>query len=211
MANKDNKLFCDLETIPSATMPKIEDIKVPATYKNVDSIAKYQCDNQVEVYKKQALDSMQGRIICIGYAYNGIVSVISLEDEKETLELFYYRVKEIFDDIMETPHFVGWNVSGFDLIWLYRKSIQYNLPELRALIPKDNKNLYTDLMLKWAGGYKDFVSQSKVAKFLGIPHDDSFSGSDVYDAWQAGDIDKIKNHCDDDIRCCIKLYERMVG
>jgi predicted PolB exonuclease-like 3'-5' exonuclease len=206
---RDNKLFIDIETIPSDTMPKIEDIKVPGNYSKPDTIAKYQFDNQESLYKKQALDSMQGRIICIGYAYSGIANTIAME-EGETLQLFYFHVKEIFDDIMETPHFVGWNIGTFDLPWLWRKAIQYNLPELRALIPHNNRNLYTDLMKVWACDFKDYVSLDNCASFLGIEHPGG-KGSDVYDWWKEGNIDAIRAHCEEDVRTTMKIYERICG
>jgi predicted PolB exonuclease-like 3'-5' exonuclease len=190
-------------------MPKLEDIKAPANYSKPDAILKYQTENQESIYKKQALDSMQGRIVCIGYAYNGEVSTISM-DEGDTLELFYFRVKEIFDEIMETPHFIGWNISTFDLPWLWRKAIQYNMPELRHYIPKDNRNLYTDLMKVWACDFKDYVSLDNCAKFLGIEHPGG-KGSDVYEWWKEGNIDAIKEHCRQDIMTTTKIYERVMG
>jgi predicted PolB exonuclease-like 3'-5' exonuclease len=208
----DNKIFIDIETIPSETMPKLEDIKAPANYKDEAKIKAYREENQLEIYKKQALDSMQGRIICIGVGHENNIQTITADndDEAAIVIAFSNLIWSIFLQIRETPHFVGWNIGSFDLPWLWRKAVQYNLPELRRLIPKDNRNLYTDLMKVWASDYKDYVSLSNCAKFLGIEHGTD-SGADVYDYWKAGEIDKIFEHCRQDIKTTMEVYGRIYG
>ena len=67
----DNKIFIDIETIPSETMPSLDDLQAPANYKDEAKIKAWKEANQVEAWKKQALNSMQGRIICIGWSWNG--------------------------------------------------------------------------------------------------------------------------------------------
>jgi 3'-5' exonuclease len=206
-----NIVIIDIETIPSETMPDILEIKAPANYKDPAKILAYQTENQLEVYKKQALDSMKGRIIIIGICYQDKISVYEMEGlEGQLMVDFESIMTNLRDEINETPHFVGWNISNFDLPWLWRKAIQYNLPSLRRLIPKDNRNLYTDLMKVWAADYKDYVSLSDCADFLGIEHGKD-SGADVYDYWKAGDIDKIIEHCRQDILTTKQVYERIFG
>lgn len=206
---KDNKIFIDIETTPSCTLPPLEDFKAPANYKDAAKIMEYRQNAQFEAYKKQALNSMHGQIVCIGYAYNGLTNTIKFLPERDCLELFYFRLKEIVDDIRETPTFIGWNIATFDLPWLWRKAVQYNLPSLRAFIPKDNRNLYIDLMKLWSAEYKDYVSLDNCAKFLGIEHEGG-SGSDVFDWWQSGEIEKIAYHCEQDIKTTMEIYQRMV-
>ena len=185
-------------------MPKLEDIKAPANYSKPETILKYQQENQVEIYRKQALDSMQGRIICIGVNDK----IIMEENEGMTLLAFGEKIIGLRDSLQEQPHFVGWNISTFDLPWLWRKSIQYNLPSLRKLIPKDNRNGYTDLMKVWASDYKDYCSQANVARFLGISEGVG-SGKDVYDWWKNGEVEKIAEHCREDIKTCMEIYRRI--
>jgi predicted PolB exonuclease-like 3'-5' exonuclease len=205
-----NILFVDIETVPSNTLPPIENFKAPANYKDAEKIREYRENAQFEAYKKQALNSMQGQIICIGYAYNEEIYTITLQPEHDCLDLFSFRLKEIVDEIRESPTFVGWNIATFDLPWLWRKAVQYNLSSLRSFIPKDNRNLYIDLMKVWASEYRDYVSLDNCAKFLGIEHEGG-SGSDVFDWWQAGEIDKITYHCQQDIKTTMEIYERICG
>lgn len=191
-------------------MPKLEDIKAPGNYSKPEAILKYQTENQMEFWKKQALNSMQGRIICIGYAHDGEVSTISMDYERDTIELFYFRIKEISDRIQEIIHFVGWNITSFDIPWLWRKAIQYDMRELRKMIPHGNRLLQTDLMKVFASDFKDYVSLDSCAKFLNIKHEGG-SGSDVFDWWQEGNIDAIRAHCEADIRTTMDIYERING
>lgn len=204
----DNKIFIDIETIPSEVMPSLDEIQAPANYKDTDKIKAYKETNQVELYKKQALNSMQGRIICIGVSYDDdIVTFDNLSEENIIYALrshVYNRMEEILSPLV----FIGWNISTFDLPWIWRKSIQYNLPDLRKAIPKDNRTNYIDLMKVWAADYKDYVSLGNCAKFLGIEHDTE-KGSCVYDWWKSGEIDKIAEHCTKDIQTTMEIYRRI--
>lgn len=208
----DNLLFIDIETIPGETMPDIEEVKLkaPKTMSKSETIDKWAAENQIEIYKKQALDSMQGRIICIGLSFQDQTFVLGHDEstEKGTLNELEVSIKGFMDEIRSPLVFVGWNISGFDIPWLWRKSCQHNLQDLRKVIPKDNRAAYIDLMKVWAADYKDYVSLDNCAKFLGIEHETE-SGSCVYDWWQAGEIDKITEHCRRDIETTIKIYERI--
>lgn len=207
----DNRIFIDIETIPGEEMPSLDDIQAPANYKDEAKIKAYKEANQIEIYKKQALDSMKGRIICIGYSSqyeSGYLCQRDGEDEGIILNGFGNIIKNISYKIRSPLMFVGWNISTFDLPWLWRKAIQYDLRDLRRAIPKDNRTCYIDLMKVWSADYKDYVSLDNCAKFLGIPHDTE-KGSCVYDWWKSGDIDKIAEHCRKDIETSIEIYKRI--
>lgn len=204
----DNRIFIDIETIPGEEMPSLDDIQAPANYKDEAKIKAYKEANQVELYKKQALDSMKGRIICIGAIWGSRYFNTCATLEELNLARFAQDIKDIIDEIRSPLMFVGWNISGFDLPWLWRKAIQYDLRELRRSIPKDNRTCYIDLMKVWAADYKDYVSLDNCAKYLGIPHDTE-KGSCVYDWWKSGDIDKIAEHCRKDIETTIEIYKRI--
>ena len=205
----DNKIFIDIETIPSETMPSLDDLQAPANYKDEAKIKAWKEANQVEAWKKQALNSMQGRIICIGWSWNGESdTLVDPDDEESIINGLMLDIQKISLEIRSPLVFVGWNISTFDLPWIWRKSIKYNLPELRKAIPKDNRLNYIDLMKAWASDYKDFVSLDSCAKFLSIPHETE-PGSSVFDWWQAGEIDKIAEHCKMDIETTVEIYRRI--
>jgi predicted PolB exonuclease-like 3'-5' exonuclease len=196
-------LFFDIETIPSGVIPELDDIKAPANYKVEATIQAWRKENQIEVYKKQALNSMQGRIICIGYSFEGNF-YISKGDEHSILLELAANICGNYDPYQ----WIGWNISSFDIPWLWRKAIQHNIPALRNIIPHGNSVMMTDLMRVWAADYKDYVSLSDCAKFLGIEHDGG-NGSEIYDLWQSGNIDAIAEHCKRDIETTMEIYERI--
>lgn len=203
----DNRIFIDIETIPGEEVPSLDEISAPANYKDEAKIKAYKEANQVELYKKQALDSMKGRIVCIGCSYDDDIVTFHGE-EWNILTYFDDHIHNRLEAKLSPFIYVGWNISGFDLPWLWRKAIQYDLRELRRSIPKDNRTCYIDLMKVWAADYKDYVSLDNCAKFLGIPHDTE-KGSCVYDWWKEGSIDKIADHCKKDIETSIEIYKRI--
>uniref|UniRef100_A0A6H1Z6U2 Putative DNA polymerase n=1 Tax=viral metagenome TaxID=1070528 RepID=A0A6H1Z6U2_9ZZZZ len=204
------KLYVDIETIPGETMPELSEIKAPANYKDPEKILAYQKENQLEAYKKQALNSMEGRILCVGYCIDtgkpGVLKVNVLSgDEKELITEFERIVKTAFNE----PYvFVGWNILSFDIPWLWRKAIQYNLVTLKGMIPKSNPRMVVDLMKLWAADFKDYVKMSGCAKFLNIAHSPT-SGSDVYDMWRSGDVEAIKRHCREDVATLMEIDGRI--
>lgn len=206
----NNLCFIDIETIPSDTMPSLDDISAPANYKDPEKIKAYKEANQIEAWKKQALNSMQGRIICAGLFYDGFYNIITDQDNDEhtIIEHCSNSINSFINQIRSPLVFVGWNISSFDLPWIWRKSIQYNLPNLRKAIQRDNRSAYIDLMKVWAADYKDYVSLDSCAKFLGIPHNTD-NGSSVFDWWQKGEIDKIAEHCKTDIQTTVEIYKRI--
>ena len=203
----NNLIFVDIETVPGEQIPSLDEISAPSNYKDEAKIQAYKEANQIELWKKQALNSMQGRIICIGYTIDDSPQMIT-GDEANILSLFESKISELF--YMNNYIFCGWNIGSFDLPWLWRKSIQHDLPKLRKMIPKDNRTAYIDLMKVWASDYKDFVSLDSCAKFLNIPHETE-KGSSVFDWWQKGEIDKIADHCCKDILTTKEIYGRIYG
>jgi uncharacterized protein YprB with RNaseH-like and TPR domain len=204
-------LFCDIETIPSDKMPELSEVKVPGNYSKPEAIQKYQEEHLLDEYKRQSLDSMKGRIFCVGWAIGSPEGEVAIgvatgteSDILERLETVIFKDARISGALT----WVGWNLSTFDLPWLWRKSIKYGLDNLRKAIPHNNRNLTLDLMKVWASDFKDYNKMSDVAEFLGIPHSD-VKGSDVYDLWEKGDTDAIVKHCREDIETCINIYKRI--
>jgi 3'-5' exonuclease len=203
-------LFVDIETIPSDTMPTIEDVKCPGNITKPESILKYQTEHQLEAYKKQALDSMEGQIICIGFNMEDGGMEIKAGYEIELLSWLAHHIGETQGQYLLPITFIGWNISTFDIPWLWRKAIQYKLPKLRNALPHNNKNMVIDLMKVWAAEYRDYVSLADCAKFLGIPHEGG-DGSEIYDLWKANDLEAIAAHCKRDLQTTMEIYRRIYG
>jgi hypothetical protein len=206
-----NLLFIDIETIPGEKMPELSEVKVPANYSKPETILKYQEEHLLDEYKRQSLDSMKGRILCLGWAVGDSKEVGTVEvvtgDEKAILtqlEAVIFRDAR-FSGALQ---WCGWNVGSFDIPWIWRKSIQHGLDNLRRVTPHNNRLLTLDLMKIWASDFKDYNKLSSVAEFLNIPHS-IITGADVYDLWKSNQMDAIVKHCKDDIETCIEIYKRI--
>lgn len=203
-------LIVDIETTASDEMPPLDSIKVPATHKKPESILAYQQEHQEEAWRKQALNSLEGRIICIGFCtLDSDVIVLSGYDEAANMRAFNDVIAGYMGVYNEPLVWTGWNIATFDLVWLWRKAIQYELP-LRKFIPKDNRQLTCDLMRVFAADFKDYVSLSTCASFLGIEHDGG-NGSEIHDLWQAGDLEGIENHCKRDLETTRSIHNKIFG
>lgn len=213
-----HQITIDIETIPGPVMPSIEELmeNAPGNIKKPETIRAWAEENQVELYRKQALDSMQGEILAVGWAYNGDKPQCHIRgegvDERELLEM-------VQDAIVPTakmqrglaPTWVGHNVKNFDLPWLWRKCIKYGLYDLARVIPRGRyaKDV-EDTMELWATDYKDHVSLSKVAEFLGLEgKTNGLDGSKVYDAWKAGEYDRIAEYCMGDVALTREVHAKI--
>ena len=203
-------LIVDIETTASDKMPPLDSIKIPGNISKPDTIAKYQIENQEKAWRNQALNSLEGRIICIGYCTldSEIVTICS-HDESAVMSEFNEEVSGLMGIYNEPLVWTGWNSNAFDLVWLWRKAIQYNLP-LRKFIQKDNRQLTCDLWRVFAIDYHDYVKLSVCAKFLGIEHDGA-DGSEIHGLWQAGDLEGIENHCKRDLETTRQVFNRIYG
>jgi len=207
----DNVIYCDIETVSGMNKPSADDIKAPANYKDPIKIQEYQLTNVEEAWRKQALDSMKGEIICIGFAMgDGEIHVIHEATEQATIYAFANQIKLIQGQYHEVLKWCGWNIQTFDLPWLWRKAVQYGIGSLRDAIPKDNRNFILDLMKIWSSDFKDYNSLESVAKFLGIKHEGG-RGSEIHDLWQIGENGLIDDHCRRDIETVREIHYRIGG
>ena len=196
-----NKLFIDIETIPAG------DPSDHGTLKRGET--------EDEAYRKRALDSMKGEIICIGWAYGEdepyAISSPKENHEGELLGLFDSIIHSLRGSYKQSFEWVGWNIKSFDLTWIWRKAIQYNLKSLRQSIIRDRfKGNVIDLMEMWASDFRDMRKQSDVAKFLGIPDlSNGIDGSQVYDLYKAGKIKEIAEYCKGDVITTREIYKRI--
>lgn len=212
-------IYCDIETLPSGPMPDPATMKPPATHKKAETIAKWREEEAPklveEEFRKRALDSMAGRILCIGVAVNDEEPVCFYDknDEKAVLVEFEKYVRSKLDKMYQI-NWVGHNISGFDAIWLWRRAIKYNLGWLaRSFNFNRYKGNIRDTMTLWAcESYQDKRSLDDIAKFLGIESKtDGVNGSMVYPMFQAGKHQEIEAYCLQDVRVVREIYNSIDG
>jgi len=139
------------------------------------------------------------------------VKVWSLGDrdasEKELIQRFFDGVERF------TPTLVSWNGSGFDLPVLHYRALLHGVVAPRYWDTGDDDrdfkwnnyisryhSRHTDLMDVIAA-YQPRANAplDQIASMLGFPGKMGMSGAKVWDNFQAGDIDGIRNYCETDV------------
>lgn len=231
----------DIETIPAQSprvmeMFKLEAerekqfIKAPGNYKDeskiVEYIAQKSADIDAEVeekWRKTSFDGGFGHICCIGYAIDDADPVTiqwSGQDhefnELRIINVFYDKLREKFNANQDMrPVFVGHNIVGFDLRFLFQRSVVLgiNPPSFLPFDAKPWSDNVFDTMTKWAGA-SNRVSLNKLCEVFNMPlkgaeFDEEFDGSMVWNAVKSGDIEKVATYCAGDVYRTRAIYKRL--
>jgi hypothetical protein len=181
-------------------------------------------------YALGALSAASGRILSIavhvgpvpGLEFSGLGSEVSEhafgididgfeQPEKRALLDFLALLKDFDCDCDEL---VGHNIIGFDLPFIFQRCLVHGL-KARPFVNLAEYNVrgVFDTMHHWWLGAKRFVSLDDVAWALGIESSKTadVEGSKVFDLYQAGQLDKIREYNLNDVRVTRKIYERMVA
>lgn len=132
-------------------------------------------------------------------------------------------VRQFFETIDRfTPTLVSWNGSGFDLPVLHYRSLLHGIQAPRYWDNGDddrdfkwNNDLsryherHTDLMdVLAAYQARARASLDDVATMLGFPGKAGMSGAGVWELFQAGEIEGIRNYCETDVLNTYLVYLR---
>lgn len=136
--------------------------------------------------------------------------------EKEIIERFYDGLSRY------KPTLVSWNGSGFDLPVLNYRALLHGVDahSYWESGDKDKEFRYnnylsrfhwrhTDLMDVLAGYQPRMAAPlDEIATLLGFPGKMGMHGSKVWESFQAGDIDGIRNYCETDVLNTYLVYLR---
>jgi len=202
-------IYFDIETIPDQSEGALErakeSIKIPANYKNPDTIAQYIEENAQEAWEKTALDGWKGHVACI-VANDEKWAIGDVGSEKVMLQDFFNQMQE--------STLVGHNIIGFDIPFLTKRALVLGVklpPEHiwpRSLKPWDNKVF--DTMTAFGNG-KEFISLDNLARNLGIKGKGETTGKQVHYMWQQCLHDEIAEYCADDVRIVREIHERFLS
>jgi predicted PolB exonuclease-like 3'-5' exonuclease len=137
-------------------------------------------------------------------------------DERELVQRFFDGVDRY------TPTLVSWNGSGFDLPVLHYRAMLHGVQAPRYWdTGGDDRDFkwnnyisryherHTDLMdLLAAYQPRAYAPLDEIATLLGFPGKMGMSGAKVWDAFQAGDIEGIRNYCETDVLNTYLVYLR---
>lgn len=136
--------------------------------------------------------------------------------EAELVERFYHGIEKY------TPTIVSWNGKGFDLPVLHYRALLHGISAGRYWETGDNDNSFrwnnylsryharhTDLMDVLAGFEpRAYAPLDEIASMLGFPGKMGMSGAKVWDEYQGGNLEGIRNYCETDVANTYLVYLR---
>lgn len=152
-----------------------------------------------------------------------IWSIGELEsDEKTLIQRFFAGIDKL------TPVLVSWNGSGFDLPVLHYRALLHGVSASRYWEMGEKQSdfkwnnylnryhyRHLDLMdVLAAYQNKAFAPLDELATLLGFPGKMGMHGSKVFEAYQQGQLDAIRNYCETDVLntyCVYLRFECMRG
>lgn len=173
-------IFFDVETGPlpeaelAALMPPFDPAEVKTgNLKDPDKIAaklsEAEANHRRDFIEKAALDPLSGRVLAVGLLYqdSGEFTVIGHDDEAQTLREFWAVGR---GEMGRLNQLVGFNVAGFDLPFLFRRSWKH-----RVAVPlglrrgRHWSDQVVDLRESWQLGDRQARgSLDSIAKHLGL-------------------------------------------
>lgn len=211
-------LIFDIETVPTTAamaQPYPEaDRNPPGNYKSDEAIAKWREADRSKWAEDRAkecsLNPRLGRIVAIGYQLGSapVVEVAQTEEQEAwTLATFW-------DLVGVDGTIAGFNSHGFDFPFLVTRSLILGVP-IRCHVPTYQRRYsYTPhfdtrmALTGWDQRASGTLSDWCLA--FGIPAPEG-KGSEVYEAYLAGDFDRIVAHCRSDVAATAALVERIAG
>ena len=219
---------------------RIPEIKPPSNWKDEEKIAAYIMDKQADQeqwlmarhaeidastearWRKTSFDGAQGQIVSISVAVDDEAPENFFREDWENSEAYLLGELNRFvaDNYTPTacalPVFVGHNVAGFDLRFIFQRSVMLGIKPHAAIPfnarPWDDARVF-DTMVQWAGIGK-MVSLDKLCRVMGIPTKgeeigDEIDGSKVWDFVKAGRIADVATYCGGDVERTREIYRRM--
>ena len=214
-----NTLVFDIETVP--------DVPLGRRLYGLEGLADEQVAKAMFALRRQGkggdfLPLEQHRVVaisCLLRSRDGLTLWSLGDPETPEAEL----VQRFFDGVEKfSPDLVSWNGSAFDLPVLTYRALLAGAQAARfwetgAEDPAFRYNNYlsryhwrhTDLM-DVLSGYQSRgrVSLKNMAILLSLPGKLGFDGSQVWDAWRAGDVAGIRRYCETDVLNTWLIYLR---
>lgn len=218
------KLFLDIETLPTEDAAEIADIAAgitaPGNMSKAETIAKWEAESKpavvAEAVKKTSFDATYGSICCVGYAFDdNAAATVSrpLNDERAMLDTFIGVVTLSAGCNESRLEVIGHNVS-WDLRFLLQRCIVNRVKPphslMAAMQAKPWGESIRDTMLMWNPERERRISLDKLCKILGVQTSKGdMDGSKVYDAYKAGEFERIATYCKSDVEATRQVFNRL--
>lgn len=186
----------------------LEPATAPANYKDPEKIAAYIAEANQKALQTCALDPDLARVVAVGLGNpnTGRVSAFVATTDNEERAL----LSELWGLLRGQTTIVGYNVLGYDLPVLLRRSLYLGIPAPAIQIDKYRHPSVIDLMqlLSFNGAIK-FRGLKFYAKRFGLPCEDAVNGADIPALVAAGEWDTVESHVRSDVALTMALAQRM--
>jgi predicted PolB exonuclease-like 3'-5' exonuclease len=214
-----NVLVFDIETVPDTALGRrlhgLEGLPDAAVAKAMFTLRRQDTGSEF-------LPHPQQRIVAISCALRSRegLKLWSLGEvdapEEELIRRFYDGLERY------TPDLVSWNGGGFDLPVLQYRALRAGIRAERywETGESDTAFRYNNYLSRFHWRHMDLMDilsgfqgrarapLAEVAALLGLPGKLGFSGAQVWDAWQAGEIVRIRQYCETDVLNTYLIYLR---
>lgn len=166
-------IYIDIETGPSPDAAEYApEFRAPKNIKDPIKIAAAIEEAKAEWEGRHALSAVTGEVLAVGLAFGDSEVETYLRSDSETglLEMVWDVLTRESKQIM-TPRLCGWNICGFDLPFLRRRSWIRGVKPPEWVYPVDRNLSWThrDLMLIWShNNPQERLSLKTAAKLFGL-------------------------------------------
>jgi 3'-5' exonuclease len=201
------QVVLDIETVgcPEAAA-FLDPVKAPANYKDPDKIAAYCTDALTKQVEKASLEPDLCEVVAVGFRhpeYARASAVYTRLDgtESDLLALVWEAV--------DGRAVVGFNVLGFDLPVLVRRSQLLNVPHPTVNLDR-YRTPHVDLLERLSfNGKLTYRSLAFYCRRFGIPCEDVTTGAEIASLVAAQDWPAVAEHCRADVDKTTALAVRL--
>lgn len=224
------RIFIDIETLPTDEVNRgfVEEKLQKSLFRRGLDFSETEFAERAEIaLRETALSGSLGKLLCIGLAIDNNEKtekpcVCGQDrntgefhlDEAKTLTQFWNHLDRIKFDASRDI-IVGHNILGFDLPFLYHRSMICGVKPTRMLLngkPWEIADYIYDTMDRWQmGKFRDFVGLEELALAFGFdcPKKGAVHGANLPEALLAGKHEEIREYCLKDVLCVRELYYKM--
>jgi predicted PolB exonuclease-like 3'-5' exonuclease len=159
-------IYFDIETRPAADAMQFKPtFAAPANLKDPAKIEAAIAEKEAEWLGRLALSAVTGEVCAIGYAIGEGPIELLIGKETEVIRIFWTVVKKTMGTL------VGFNSNGFDLPFLWRRSLKCGIAPAPGVYERNRRLSYQhcDLMEIWSWhNNQERISLANLSKYLGL-------------------------------------------
>lgn len=208
--------YLDIETEPlpigelRSLMPTFE---APKNYKDEAKIAEHVQQQERDWIEKAALSPNTGSVLAVGI-YNDELDLYDALHGNDEETILRQAWDMITDHGAFTQDVLGWNLLGFDLPFMVRRSWTLGIRLPRSLVEIYRGRAYfnqrcIDLMKVWSIGQERYAKLDDALKSLGEDGKVDLGGKLFYEIYRSEDRDKALAYLERDVRALAIIDQRI--